>query len=240
VIALTSPYLWYTARATGIVALVLLTLTVALGTLVATRVGGNAVGRFELNEVHRSISMITMVFVAIHVVVTIIDSYVPIGYFALFVPFTSAYRRLPVAVGTISLDLLLAVMISSLLKERIRHSSWRFIHWFSWLSFAVAVLHGFLAGSDAHRLWSEIISVSCLAIVAASAVWRIAMRPERAAGRTAHSPVPTNRSRATSHAPRTRTHSSVTSAPARSSRTLNARTSTPPPAPPRNAPRGRP
>ena len=44
-IALTSPYLWYTARATGVVALVLLTLTVVLGTLVTTRVGGNATPR---------------------------------------------------------------------------------------------------------------------------------------------------------------------------------------------------
>jgi sulfoxide reductase heme-binding subunit YedZ len=189
VIAFTSPYLWYTARATGTVSLVLLTGTIVLGTLVATRVGGNAVGRFELNEVHRSISMIAMVFVAIHVVVTVIDSYVPVGYFALVIPFASSYRRLPVAIGTIAIDLMLAVWISSVVKERIQHRSWRFIHWLSWLCFASAALHGFLSGTDAYRPWSILVTVICCTLVLASAWWRIAMRPERAAGRTAHSPL---------------------------------------------------
>jgi sulfoxide reductase heme-binding subunit YedZ len=74
VIALTSPYLWYTTRATGFVALILLTLVVALGTFVATRVGGTLVGRFELNELHRSVSIIAVVFLAIHITSTVIDS----------------------------------------------------------------------------------------------------------------------------------------------------------------------
>ncbi len=230
-IALTSPYLWYTARATGVVSLVLLTATVGLGTLVATRVGGNAVGRFELNEVHRSISMIAMVFIAIHVVVTVIDSYVPIGIFSILLPFTSSYRRLPVAIGTVAIDLMLAVWISSLLKERIKHRSWRFIHWLSWLCFATAALHGFLAGSDAHRLWSEVVTIVCIAVVTASATWRLAMRPERAAGRTAHSPLVVGARDVASPTEKPR----GAPAPPRSS----PRAKVPPPAAPRDSSSGR-
>ena len=74
-IAFTSPYLWYTTRATGIVTLVLFTLVVALGTLVSNRIGGTMVGRFELNEFHRSISIVAMIFLLIHVLTTIADSY---------------------------------------------------------------------------------------------------------------------------------------------------------------------
>lgn len=188
-IGLTSPYLWYTARATGVVSLVLLTVTIVLGTLVATRVGGNAVGRFELNEIHRSVSMIAVVFLAIHVLVTVVDTYAPVGWLPVVIPFTSTYRRLPVALGTISIDLMLAVWISSLLKDRIRHVTWRFIHWFSWTSFAVAVVHGFLAGNDARRGWSLILTGVCVALVVFAAFWRVLQRPDRAAGRTAHSPL---------------------------------------------------
>ncbi len=188
-IAFTTPYLWYTSRATGVVALVLLTATVTLGTMVATRVGGRAVGRFEINEIHRSISMITMLFVAIHVLTTVVDSYVPIGVFSALVPFTSDYRRLPVAVGTIAIDLMLAVWVSSMVKDRLRNATWRYIHYLSWLSLAAALLHGFTVGSDAHRLWMIVVQVACLVVAIAAGLWRITQRPDRAAGRTAHSPL---------------------------------------------------
>ena len=188
-IALTSPYLWYTARATGTVALVLLTLTVVLGTLVATRVGGNAVGRFEINEIHRTISVMALAFVAIHVTSTVIDSFVPTGVWSIFLPFTSAYRRTPVAIGAIAIDLMLAVWATSMIKDRIKYSSWRAIHWLSWGSFAAAALHGYLTGSDAHRSWMVIVTWCCVGLVALALAWRVLQRPDRAAGRTAHSPL---------------------------------------------------
>ena len=78
-IALTTPYLWYTTRATGLVALILFTMVVTLGTLVANRIGGTTVGRFEINELHRSLSMVAVVFLAIHIITTVLDSYVSTG-----------------------------------------------------------------------------------------------------------------------------------------------------------------
>ncbi|NBV27101.1 MAG: ferric reductase, partial [Actinobacteria bacterium] len=96
-IALTSPYIWYTSRVSGVIALVMLTLVIVLGILISTRVGGRRVGRFEITEMHRSISLIAMIFVGIHVVTTVIDTYVNIGWVSSVVPMTSAYKRLPVA-----------------------------------------------------------------------------------------------------------------------------------------------
>ena len=188
-IALTSPYLWYTTRATGLVTLVLFTLVVSLGTLVANRVGGTAVGRFELNELHRTIASVAIVFLAIHITTTVIDSYVATGPFAAIVPFVSPYKRLPVALGTIALDLMVAVWISSLLKARIANASWRYIHWFSWLAYAIAVVHALTTGTDARHGIGLVIVLACLATVAGAAAWRFAARPARAAGRTALSPL---------------------------------------------------
>ncbi|MHB8333723.1 MAG: ferric reductase-like transmembrane domain-containing protein [Acidimicrobiales bacterium] len=188
-IALTSPYLWYTTRATGLVTLVLFTLVVSLGTLVANRVGGTAVGRFELNELHRTIASVAIVFLAIHIVTTVIDSYVATGPFAVIVPFISPYKRLPVALGTIALDLMVAVWVSSLLKARIANASWRFIHWFSWLAYAIALVHALTTGTDARHGIGLVIVLTCLATVAGAAAWRFVARPTRAAGRTALSPL---------------------------------------------------
>ena len=98
-IAFTSPYLWYTTRATGLVALVLFTIVVCLGTFVSNRVGGTTVGRFEFNELHRSVSIVAMAFLVVHIVTTIVDSYVPTGWLSAVVPMTSHYERLNVALG---------------------------------------------------------------------------------------------------------------------------------------------
>ena len=188
-IALTTPYLWYTTRATGLVALFLFTAVVSLGTLVANRIGGTTVGRFEINELHRSLSMVAVVFLVIHIVTTILDSYVSTGILSAFIPMTSAYKRLAVAFGAVAFDLILAVWISSLLKLRIKNSSWRFIHWFSWIAVSTAIVHGYLSGTDARKGIGLAVVVACTAVTLAAAVWRFFGRPTRAAGRTALSPL---------------------------------------------------
>ena len=187
--ALNSPYFWYTTRATGMVALILLTAVVSLGTLVANRIGGTFVGRFEINELHRSLSIIAMVFLAIHILTTVVDSFVATGLISAFVPFTSAYRRVPIAVGAVAFDLLLAVWVSSLLKVRIANRSWRFIHWFSWLAFSSAIVHAYLSGTDSRKGVGLAVVGACALVVVGAGLWRYLGRPARAAGRTALTPL---------------------------------------------------
>lgn len=188
-VALTTPYLWYTTRMTGMVTLVLFTLVVSLGTLVANRVGGKKIGRFELNELHRSIAMVAMVFLAIHILTTLLDSYVSTGWLSPFIPLLSHYRRVGVALGAVAFDLILAVWLSSLLKARVQYRSWRFIHWFSWLAFASSIVHAYMTGTDAKDGLGLSVVVLCALCVVVSALWRFFARPTRAAGRTALSPL---------------------------------------------------
>jgi DMSO/TMAO reductase YedYZ heme-binding membrane subunit len=188
-IAFTSPYFWYTTRATGLVALVLFTIVVCLGAFVSNRVGGSAVGRFELNELHRSVSMVAMAFLVLHIVTTVVDSYVPTGWLSTIIPMTSNYKRWDVAVGAVAFDLMLAVWASSLMKARIANSSWRFIHWFSWLAFAAAIVHSFLIGTDARSGIGLAVVTACALAVVVTAIWRYVKRPTRSLGRTALSPL---------------------------------------------------
>lgn len=188
-IALTTPYLWYTTRATGMVTLVLFSLVVSLGALVANRVGGTVVGRFEVNELHRSVSMVAIVFLAIHVLTTVLDSYVATGWLSPFVPFLSHYKPLGVALGAVALDLVLAVWASSLLKVRLRYESWRFIHWFSWIAFSSAMVHAVVTGTDTRSGAGLAVVALCGLTVLAAILFRMVARPARAAGRTALSPL---------------------------------------------------
>ena len=131
-----STFLWYTTRATGIVSLILLTLTMVLGLVTTGRARARNWPGFAQQEIHRRISILAVVFLAIHVVTSILDTYVHIGWFAIVVPFTSPYSRFWVGLGTIALDLMVAVFVSSLLRAHLKPGTWRGIHWLAYASLA--------------------------------------------------------------------------------------------------------
>lgn len=87
-----STALWYTTRASGIMTLILLTATMVLGLVTVTRAKGRNWPGFVQQELHRRISIMAMVFLAIHVLTSVLDTYVHIGWVAIVVPFTSPYR----------------------------------------------------------------------------------------------------------------------------------------------------
>src|SRR5258708_30675492 len=125
--------LWYTTRATGIVSLVLLTATMFLGILTAGR-AKSALPAFARADIHRRISVLTVVFLSIHVLTSVLDTYVHINPIAVVVPFTSSYHTFWLALGTVGVDLFLAVAISSALRQHLSARAWRLCHWLAYLS----------------------------------------------------------------------------------------------------------
>ena len=115
-----STALWYATRASGLMALILLTLTMVLGLITTTRAKARNWPGFAQQEIHRRISMLAVVFLAIHVLTSVLDTYVDISWAAIVVPFTSAYSTFWVGIGTIALDLMIAVFVTSLLRARMR------------------------------------------------------------------------------------------------------------------------
>jgi predicted ferric reductase len=168
--------LWYTARATGLMAFVLLSTTVALGLITRKRVSHPGWSRFVQQELHRRVSMIAVSFLAIHILSSVLDTYVHIGWFAIVIPFASAYDRFFVGLGAIALDLALAVYVSSLFKSRIRDRTWRALHWLSYVSWPVAAAHSVGIGTDMRLGWVDaVVGVCCLAVVLAAG-YRFAIR----------------------------------------------------------------
>jgi methionine sulfoxide reductase heme-binding subunit len=175
---------WYLTRATGAVALLLLTIVVALGVADVRRFGTARWPRFVIDGLHRNVALLSVVFVALHIITTLLDGFAPISLLAAFVPFTSAYRPFWLGLGAVSFDLLLALVISSVMRRRIGHRTWQAIHWLAYACWPVALLHGFGTGSDASSGWLLALSILCVAIVIASIaarVWQSA--PERARAR---------------------------------------------------------
>jgi predicted ferric reductase len=198
VIATVSPLVWYTTRASGTVALVLLTATVVMGILTATRVGSPAVPRFAIGDLHRRVSLLALVFLAVHVLTAVVDTYVPIGLTSAVLPFTSPYKPLLVGLGTVAFDLLLAVIVTSLLRHRLPAHFWRGVHWLVYASWPVALVHGITIGTDLRFAWMDILVASCIVAVLVALGWRFYADPHRGGLQTARARgVPKDRDRGT-------------------------------------------
>ena len=172
VITGTTP-LWYATRATGIVALVLLTLSVVLGILVTVRFATERWPRFVTIGVHRNLSMLVLAFLAIHIGTALLDSYAPVGWLSLAIPFVSSYRPLWLGLGTVAFDLLIAVTVTSLLRSRIGHRTWRAVHWAAYACWPLAVVHGLGTGTDPKAPAVLGTTVVCVAAVVVTAAWRL-------------------------------------------------------------------
>lgn len=172
-IATSSQLLWYTTRATGVVALVLLTVAVVLGVLTSVRYDTARWPRFALQDLHKRVSLLAMAFIGLHILTTVTDTYAPIGWVSVFVPFTSSYRRLWLGLGTVAFDLLLAVAVSSMLRRRVPAQLWRALHWLTYASWPLALVHGLGSGTDPRLGWMVLLSIGCVSAVLAAVGWRL-------------------------------------------------------------------
>lgn len=171
---------WYLARATGAVALALLTLAVVLGILGPLRIsGGRRWPRFAIDLMHRDVSLLVIVLLVLHIATSVLDGFAPIGWLDGINPFGAAYRPLWMGLGAFSFDLLLAIVVTSLLRVRLGYGSWRAVHWLAYLSWPVAVLHGLGTGTDVKTWWMLMLTFASLAAVVTAVLVRVARsRPE--------------------------------------------------------------
>jgi sulfoxide reductase heme-binding subunit YedZ len=187
---------WSAARAAGVVAYALLTSGVLLGVLLAGRARLPRWPAFAVTDVHRFVSILTGVFVAIHVYALLLDKYAHVSVVTLMVPGASSYRPFWLALGTIALELLLAVALSNVLRKRLGHVRWRRVHYLTFGVWIAATAHGIGAGTDASAGWLRVLYLVSIGSVALATVWRVsrpALIPARAHARSA-GPSPRRRS----------------------------------------------
>lgn len=153
---------WYVTRATGIVALCLLTATVVLGVVDVSRFASERWPRFVIDGVHRRVALLSVAFLLIHIVTTVVDGYVPIGWIDAVIPFHSSYRTIWLGLGAVAFDLLIALTLSSLVRARLGYNAWRAIHWLAYACWPIAVAHGAGTGTDFKETWMLAVDAVCV------------------------------------------------------------------------------
>jgi methionine sulfoxide reductase heme-binding subunit len=163
---------WYLTRATGTVALLLLSGAIALGVVDVRRWSSSSWPRFVVDSLHRSVALLAMVFLVLHILTSILDDFASISLVDALIPFAGSYRPFWLGLGAAAFDLLLAVTITSLLRRRVGLQAWRAIHWLTYASWPVALLHGLGTGSDVKSNWMLALSLLCLMAVLAAVLVR--------------------------------------------------------------------
>jgi sulfoxide reductase heme-binding subunit YedZ len=165
--------LWFATRGSGIVSLILFSAVACLGLLSVARAQSPGWPRFLTVGLHKNLALLSVAFVGVHVVTAILDPFTSLGLAAAFVPLASSYRPLQVALGVISLELIAAVVVTSLLRERIGQRAWRAVHWAAYAAWPLAVAHTITAGSDGTAVWMLAVSAGCVLAVGTCLLWRL-------------------------------------------------------------------
>jgi len=153
--------------------MILLSGVVVLGVLSSMRFQSAGWPRFLTPALHRNLALMTLVFLALHIVTAVVDPFTHLGWLAAIVPFSSYYRTLWLGLGTIAFELLVAIAVTSLLRDVIGQAAWRTIHWLAYASWPVAVIHGFGTGTDAPSAWFVVLSIVCVVSVTIAIVYRL-------------------------------------------------------------------
>lgn len=170
--------LWYATRGAGIASLIMLTGVVALGVLTAVRWQTSGWPRFLTAEFHQSLSLLTLVFLAIHILIAVLDPYTSLGVSAALVPFSSPYRQIWLGLGGVAMYLIAAIVVTSLLRPWFGRRTWRVVHWLTYAAWPIALIHGLGTGSDSGALWMWLLDGACLLTVGAAVWWRATVADE--------------------------------------------------------------
>ena len=168
-----SQALWFVSRASGLALLAAFTISVVLGAAARTGAAPRGWSRLALGELHRTLALFCVAFLVLHVVTAIADPYVTIGWAATVLPFASPYRTLAIGLGALSVDLGGAVLITSLVRQRLGYRAWRAVHWFAYLAWPAAFWHSVTAGSDLRIWWAAAVEWGCAAAAASACLARL-------------------------------------------------------------------
>lgn len=190
--------LWALGRGTGVSALVLLTVATALGILTSGGLRHRELPRFALTEIHRRASLAATGFLLLHVLSLWLDPEAQLNAVDVVVPFLNERNPLWWGLGTLALDLLVVVAVSSLVRKHLSYAVWRGLHLLAYAMWPVAVLHSLGGGTDSASWWLRLTAIACCAAVGGALGYRLVGRAP--SSRAVHRTAPT---RAEIPAPRT-------------------------------------
>jgi sulfoxide reductase heme-binding subunit YedZ len=170
---ITGTAFWFASRATGVISLILFSVVAILGILVNRQGRLPGLPRFAVTGLHRNLSLLTVAFLGTHIVTAIVDGYANIPWLSTLVPFTSGYERFWIGLGTVAIDLFAALIVTSLLRDRLRPSIWRAIHWLAYVCYPVVVVHSMGAYKDLRSGWLLALTMATVFAVITAIGYRV-------------------------------------------------------------------
>ena len=164
---------WYLMRGTGVVTLILFTLVVALGIATVKRWRLARLPKFVTLALHRNVSLLAVAFLGVHIATAMLDSYAHVGVAQLFVPLGVTRYGFFLGLGALSLDMMIAIVVTSLVRRHLTQRVWKAVHWLAYASWPVALAHSVGIGTDASSGWFTDTAVACVALVGATVAWRL-------------------------------------------------------------------
>jgi sulfoxide reductase heme-binding subunit YedZ len=165
-----APAVWYLMRSSGIVALLLLTISLGLGIATSTRWRPHGSRLWVTTAIHRNASLLAVAFLAVHVLTAVVDPDAQVATVAVVWPFGSSAS---LAAGTLSLDLLAAVVLTSFGRRRLKFKTRRLIHWSVYAAWPLAIAHTIAMGTDVSLWWLQLATIASMGAVGALLVWRL-------------------------------------------------------------------
>ncbi|MEN8237911.1 MAG: ferric reductase-like transmembrane domain-containing protein [Actinomycetota bacterium] len=158
---------WYLSRSTGLVAAVLIIAAFIWGVLLSTQLVKPVKKPAWLLDLHRWLGTLAVVFVVLHLVALLADSYVEFDITDILVPFASEWKPAAVAWGVVGLYLLVIIQLSSWqpIRSRISRRVWHAVHLISFPLVWVVIMHSGAAGTD---VTSRYYTLGVLALVTIS------------------------------------------------------------------------
>jgi sulfoxide reductase heme-binding subunit YedZ len=175
---------WLASRASGVVALVLVTISVAIGLTMASKLVRRRGAGPVLARVHEQTALAGLVAIAVHGVTLLGDPWLHPGVRGVLVPFSMSYRPLFTGLGIVAGYLAALLGLSFYLRRRIGPKLWRKAHRATVVVWALGVVHTLGAGTDGASTWlREFVVATAIPIVALFAVRTLRKPRSRAAAR---------------------------------------------------------
>lgn len=157
---------WNVARAGGFTAYILLTLAVAAGLALSTRLQSpHRWPRLINNELHNFLTLLSTIFIVVHVLAVWVDPFTRFGWYEVFIPFVTTYRTVWMSLGIVALYLGIAIGISTWIRPLIGYKWWRQLHVVTIGIYVIATIHGIGTGSDTQTWWAFAIYAISVALV---------------------------------------------------------------------------
>jgi len=144
---------WILLRAAGIGAYVALWMSVAWGLVATTGIVKRRISKPAANAFHAFVATVGLTLLAVHIVLLVIDAYMPFAVLDVLIPMRSTFRPLALTAGVVSMYAVVIIMVSSWSRSKMSTRLWRSIHLLAVPAFVLALLHGVFAGTDTQRPW---------------------------------------------------------------------------------------